>query len=53
MVKLQSTNNIFSLYDIFKSFEYIPVSITSLDKRSNVTYYSYHFVTMQLPCFNE
>lgn len=44
------------VYDIFKSFcvkDYIPVSRTSLDKRSNVTYYSYHFVTMQLPCFNE
>ena len=44
------------VYDIFKSFcvkQYIPVSRTYLDKRSNETYYSYHFVTMQLPCFNE
>lgn len=44
------------VYDIFKPFcvkEYIPVSRTYLDKRYNETYYSSHFVTMQLPCFNE
>lgn len=44
------------VYNIFKSFcakDYIPVSSTNLYKRNNVIYYSFYFVTMQLPCFNE
>jgi hypothetical protein len=44
------------LYFIFKCFcvkDYIPVSNTSLDKRNNEIYSSFHFVTLQLPCFNE
>lgn len=43
------------VYNIFKSFcavNYIPSFSTNIDKRNNEIYYSFHFVTMQLPCFN-
>ena len=44
------------LFYIFKSFcakNYITVNNTYLDKINNERYYSFHFITMQLPCFNE
>jgi hypothetical protein len=44
------------VFNNFKSFcvkDYTHVSSTYLDKRNNETYYSFHFFTMQFPCFNE
>lgn len=43
------------VYNIFKPFckDYIPQNKTVIDKRNNETYHSFHFITMQLPCFND
>ena len=43
------------VYNLFKPFctkDYIPQFKTIVDKRNNETYTSFHFITMQLPCFN-
>lgn len=43
------------VYNIFKPFcvnDHKPYFNQSIDKRNNEKYYSFHFATMQLPCFN-
>ena len=43
------------VYNIFKPFcvsDHKPYFNQSVDKRNNEKYYSFHFATMQLPCFN-
>ena len=43
------------VYNLFKPFctkDSIPQFKTIVDKRNNETYTSFHFITMQLPCFN-
>lgn len=43
------------VYNIFKPFcskDYVPQHKTIKDKRTNETYTSLSFITMQLPCFN-
>jgi len=43
------------VYEIFKPLcvsGHKPYFNQSIDKRNKETYYSFHFVTMQLPCFN-
>jgi len=45
----------FFVFDLFKSFcvkNYTPQFTTINDKRNNETYTSFHFATMQFPCFN-
>jgi hypothetical protein len=44
---------VFNIFISFCAKDYIPVNSTYLDKRNNEIYYSFHFITMQLPCFNE
>lgn len=43
------------VYNIFKPFcvnNHKPYFNKSIDKRNNEMYFSFHFATMQLPCFN-
>lgn len=43
---------VFSIFKLFCTDGYEPKLKSIIDKRNNVTYYSFSFCTMQLPCFN-
>ena len=46
-------NHVLSIFMPFCVKDYTPQSRTILDKRTNKSYSSISFTTMQLPCFNE
>lgn len=46
-------NHVFSIFKSYCTIDYTPYSKLFVDKRTNKSYSSISFTTMQLPCFNE